>query len=98
MASITDTLTYPASFPRYLGSGFVGGYLGFFLVEKYKNQAEIDFMSTYALESGVAGLAGTYIAAMLGSDVTSMWKGALIGFGAEFLFNKYLKNLVAPAS
>lgn len=95
--SITDTLTGPLSFPYYIGAGFVGGALGFYLVQKYKNQTDISIVDSLTLESGIAGAAATYIGAMLGADPTSMWKGALIGFGGEWVFNKFLKGMYATA-
>jgi len=96
---MTSTLTFPTNFPGYLAAGFVGGSLGFYLMQK-KEGASPSIMDVMVLESGLAGAVTSYLVIMSGFvDPTSLWKGALVGFGGEYIFNSFIKGMfVATAS
>ena len=101
MASYVDTATGNA---RYIGLGAVGGYAGAFIQSKVQGVEGIDPMGMYQVQSALAGGIGSYLWLLLrgvgidGADTDSIWKPLLVGWGAEWVYNKLVRGLLSEMS
>lgn len=81
----------------YLGLGAAGGYAGAWLQAKYNGVTGVDPVGRYQVESLVAGGVGSYLWLLArGSDVDTqtVWKALLVGWGAEWIYNKFVRGLL----
>lgn len=83
----------------YLGSAAAGGYVSSYLMSKMRSEENMDLLGYYMVSSALAGGAGGYLWLLLvsGADKSTMWKGALVGAGAQWLWNKYLSSYFMSA-
>jgi uncharacterized membrane protein YeaQ/YmgE (transglycosylase-associated protein family) len=82
----------------YIGTGAVGGYVGAWLQAKYNGVSGVDPMGRYQIESLVAGGVGAYLWLLVRGpynvDTDAIWKALLVGWGAEWIYQKFVRGLL----
>lgn len=93
MASAVDTFSYNMG---YIGYGALGGYVGAYLLARWNGVQGVQPLGRYQVESAVAGGVGNYLWLLTMNDVDtySIWKPMLVGFGAEWIYNRFIKGML----
>ena len=98
MDALSNLTTTASSNLSYIGTAAIGGYAGAYLQAKWKGVTDISPMGSYEIESLIAGGVGAYLWLLLRGplsvDTQTLWKGLLVGWGAEFLYNRSVRGML----
>lgn len=80
----------------YIGYGALGGYAGAWAMARWNAIDGVQPLGRYQIESAVAGGVGNYLWLLVKSDADtrSIWKPILVGVLGEWLYNRFVKNML----